>query len=156
MATYICNMNTENKKILTIAIDFDGTVVEHKYPAIGNEMMFAFSTLKALEKQGHKLILWTYRAGKELDEAVEYCRKNGIEFYAVNKNFPEEKYDEATISRKIIADVYVDDRNVGGFLGWSKIWEELGPGNEDLDAKYPTEMRKEKQSVWGKLKNLFG
>lgn len=148
-------MNNENKNALTIAVDFDGTIVEHKYPAIGEEMMFAFSTLKALEKQGHKLILWTYRSGDSLQEAVDYCKKNGIEFYAVNKNYPEEKFDEATISRKIIADVYIDDRNVGGFLGWSKIWEELGPGNEHLDDKYPHEMLGEKKGVLGKLKNLF-
>lgn len=143
----------ENNK-LVIAVDFDGTIVEHKYPEIGEEMLFAFSTLKALEKQGHTLILWTYRTGKELDEAVEYCRKNGIEFYAVNKNFPEEKFDAATMSRKIIADVYIDDRNVGGFLGWSKIWEELGPGNTKLDQKYPHELQKEK-SLMEKIMGLF-
>ena len=117
-------------------------------------MLFAFSTLKALEKEGHRLILWTYRAGNELDEAVEYCKKNGIEFYAVNKNYPEEKFDSETMSRKIIADVYIDDRNVGGFLGWSKIWQELGPGNVQLDQKYLPETQKQ-QSLVGKLKGLF-
>jgi hydroxymethylpyrimidine pyrophosphatase-like HAD family hydrolase len=146
-------MAAENNK-LVIAVDFDGTIVEHKYPAIGEEMLFAFSTLKALEKEGHTLILWTYRAGKELDEAVAYCKQNGIVFYAVNKNFPEEKFDNETMSRKIIADVYIDDRNVGGFLGWSKIWEELGPGNAQLDQKYPHELQKEKSLV-GKIKGFF-
>ena len=147
-------MAAENKNVLTIAVDFDGTIVAHKYPVIGEEMLFAFSTLKALEKEGHRLILWTYRAGKELDEAVEYCKKNGIEFYAVNKNYPEEKFDSETMSRKIIADVYIDDRNVGGFLGWSKIWQELGPGNVQLDQKYLPETQKQ-QSLVGKLKGLF-
>ena len=75
---------------------------------------------------GAKLILWTFRTGKELDEAVEFCRKNGIEFYAVNKNYPEEIFDE-TISRKINADIYIDDKNVGGFPGWSEIWQILNP-----------------------------
>lgn len=56
---------TENSKV--IAIDFDGTVVEHKYPAIGKEMLFAFATLKALQQKGHKLILWTIRVGTTLD-----------------------------------------------------------------------------------------
>ena len=69
-------------------------------------------------KLGARLILWTFRAGKELDEAVEFCKKNGIEFYAVNKNYPEEIFDE-TVSRKIDADIYIDDKNVGGFPGWS-------------------------------------
>jgi len=84
---------------MIIAVDFDGTIVEHRYPQIGKEKLFAFETLKALQKQGHLLILWTFRSGKELDEAVEFCANHGLEFYAVNKNFPEEKFDES-ISRK--------------------------------------------------------
>ncbi|HRH10267.1 MAG TPA: hydrolase [Bacteroidia bacterium] len=112
-----------------IAIDFDGTIVEHKYPAIGKEMLFAFATIKELQKKGHRLILWTFRAGQPLEEAVEFCRKNGVEFYAVNKNYPEEVMDD-TISRKINADIFIDDRNVGGFLGWSEIWQQLHPEGE--------------------------
>ena len=99
-------------------MDFDGTIVEHEYPGIGKEKLFAFQTLMELEKLGARLILWTFRAGPELEQAVEFCRKNGIEFYAVNKNYPEEVYDES-ISRKIDADVFIDDKNIGGFPGWS-------------------------------------
>lgn len=112
------NIPTNTK---TIAVDFDGTIVEDKYPGIGKALIFAFETLEMLQKDGHRLILWTYRAGKELDEAVEFCRKNGIEFYAVNKNFPEEIFTENT-RRKLNADIFIDDRNVGGFLGWGKIY----------------------------------
>lgn len=111
---------------IKIAVDFDGTIVEHQYPEIGKEKLFAFQTLKELEKRGARLILWTFRAGKELDEAVEYCRENGIEFYAVNKNYPEEIFDES-ISRKIDADIYIDDRNLGGFRGWSDVWQTIFP-----------------------------
>ncbi len=59
------------------------------------------------------------------------AKKNGIEFYAVNKNYPEEIYDD-NISRKINADIFIDDRNVGGFLGWSEIWQTLHPEGEDF------------------------
>lgn len=111
---------------IKIAVDFDGTIVEHEYPKIGKEMLFAFQTLKELNKLGANLILWTFRTGNELDEAVEFCRKNGIEFYAVNKNYPEEIFDE-TVSRKINADIYIDDKNVGGFPGWSGVWQMLNP-----------------------------
>ena len=111
---------------IKIAVDFDGTIVEHAYPAIGKEKLFAFRTLKELEKKGARLILWTFRAGKELDEAVEYCRQNGIEFYSVNKNYPEEIMNE-TISRKIDADIFIDDRNLGGFPGWSEVWQIIFP-----------------------------
>ncbi|MZP56040.1 MAG: hydrolase [Bacteroidales bacterium] len=111
---------------MKIAVDFDGTIVEHMYPEIGKEKLFAFQTLRELEKKGAKLILWTFRTGKELEDAVEYCRKNGIEFYAVNKNYPEEIVDE-TVSRKIDADIYIDDKNIGGFPGWSEAWQILFP-----------------------------
>lgn len=109
-----------------IAVDFDGTIVEHAYPHIGKEKLFAFQTLKQLNKMGANLILWTFRTGKELDEAVEFCRKNGVEFYAVNRNYPEEVFNES-ISRKIDADIYIDDKNAGGFPGWSEIWQILNP-----------------------------
>ncbi len=122
-------MLDENSKV--IAVDFDGTIVEHAYPDIGKEMLFAFATLKELQKRGHKLILWTFRHGKYLDDAVEFCRKNGVEFYAVNKNYPEEVWDENT-ARKINADIFIDDRNVGGFLGWSEIWQTLHPEGGDF------------------------
>lgn len=111
---------------IKIAVDFDGTIVEHEYPGIGKEKLFAFQTLKELEKLGASLILWTFRTGKELDEAVEYCRKNGIDFYAVNRNYPEEVFD-ASVSRKIDADIFIDDKNVGGFPGWSEIWQMINP-----------------------------
>lgn len=120
---------------MIIAVDFDGTIVEHRFPAIGKERTFAFETLKSLQRQGHQLILWTYRSGAELDAAVEYCRQNGLVFYAVNKNYPEEEFDEK-ISRKIIADIYIDDRNIGGFLGWGEIWHlinQSAPENEKME-----------------------
>ena len=112
---------------MRIAVDFDGTIVEHQYPDIGEEKLFAFDTLKTLQKYHCVLILWTFRTGEKLEEAVDFCKKHGLEFYAVNKNYPEEVFDENTVSRKIDADVYIDDRNVGGFPGWSRIWEILAP-----------------------------
>ncbi len=111
---------------LRIAIDFDGTIVEHRYPEIGKEKLFAFETMRALQKEGHRLILWTVRTGKELDQAVEYCRKHGVEFYAVNKSYPEEEITPDS-QRKIEADIYIDDRNIGGLPGWGEIWHMLHP-----------------------------
>ena len=150
------NMITSDSKV--IAIDFDGTICEHKYPDIGREMLFAFATLKELQKKGHKLILWTFRSGERLDEAVEYCKKNGVEFYAVNKNFPEEVMDE-NVSRKINADIFVDDRNVGGFIGWSDVWQHLHPeGGAFLhELKNPEAHHNYNKSEGGGIfKKLFG
>jgi hypothetical protein len=131
---------------IKIAIDFDGTIVDHEYPAIGKEKLFAFQTLKELDKLGARLILWTFRTGKELDEAVEYCRKNGIEFYAVNKSYPEEIFDD-TVSRKIDADIFIDDKNVGGFPGWSGVWQILTP--------YELHEKEAEKKISSSHKNIF-
>ena len=114
-----------------LAIDFDGTIVDDKYPAIGKPKLFAFETLKKLQEEGFTLILWTYRSGRSLKEAVEFCRQEGIEFYAVNKSYKEENYSE-NISRKINADIFIDDRNIGGFLGWGAIYRQLLGESEEL------------------------
>ena len=115
---------------MRIAVDFDGTIVEHQYPDIGKELLFAIETLKELQKQKHQVILWTYRSGQELEDALEFCRARGLEFYAANKNYPEEQWDP-DVPRKIQADVYIDDRNLGGFPGWSEVWQMLNPLEDD-------------------------
>jgi hypothetical protein len=120
---------------MIIAVDFDGTIVEHEYPKIGKEIPFAFETLKKLRDEGHELILWTYRAGEELDEAVDYCKQNGLEFFAVNASFPGDEVDMYN-SRKINADIFIDDRNVGGLPDWGIIYQ-LITGK----AEMPFEMR---------------
>ena len=114
---------------MTIAVDFDGTIVEHEYPKIGKPIPFAIDVLKKLQYEDHHmLILWTVREGTLLDEAVEYCKNKGLEFYAVNKNFPEETL-EPGISRKIVADIYIDDRNLGGIPDWWLIYRMIKFGD---------------------------
>ncbi|MFY0686951.1 MAG: hydrolase [Cyclobacteriaceae bacterium] len=115
-----------------IAVDFDGTIVDNKYPKIGKAKPFAFETLKMLQADGHRLILWTVRVGTELSEAVDFCKKHGLEFYAVNENFENEG---KTRARKINADLFVDDRNVGGFPGWGEIYEMISGTIPDRPPK---------------------
>ena len=108
---------------MTIAVDFDGAIVEDRYPDIGPEVAFACDTIKMLIKDRHKVILWTIREGKLLEEAVEWCRQRGIEFYAINKDYPEERQEYNNhFSRKIKAEVWIDDRNVGGLPDWGTIY----------------------------------
>ena len=135
-------MNFQDK--LIIAIDFDGTIVEDGYAKIGKPRIFAFETLKRLQEDGHRLILWTYRSGAKLDEAVKFCEQNGINFYAVNKSFPEEKFDYSK-SRKIYADLFIDDRNIGGVLGWGEIYQMIT--NEKPNVK-----GKQKKGIFSFLK----
>ncbi len=121
----------------TIAVDFDGTIVEDQYPSIGRPRTFAFDSLIRLQEAGHRLILWTYRTDESLNDAVEFCKKNGVEFYAVNINYPEEEWNAKT-PRKLNADLFIDDRNVGGFPGWGKIFQMVMKQNiEDIQDKVP-------------------
>jgi hypothetical protein len=140
---------------MKIAVDFDGTIVEHRYPQIGEEKLFAFETLKQLQKLGHQLVLWTFRHGKELDEAVDFCRKKGIDFYAVNKSYPEEVFDLENFSRKIDVDLFIDDRNVGGFPGWSEIWQMLNPDYADSEYNELSSLTRGNTRVGSRLKKLF-
>ncbi|MDD2798748.1 MAG: hypothetical protein PHV20_09175 [Bacteroidales bacterium] len=113
---------------MIIAIDFDGTIVEHEYPKIGKLIPFAFDSLKLLRKDGHQLILWTIREGKLLDDAIDFCKKNGVEFDAVNDNLSK-KYDgEIYDTRKINADLFIDDRNLGGLPDWGVIYQLIKSG----------------------------
>ena len=111
-------------KLLTIAVDFDGTLVENRYPEIGKPILFAFETLIKLQQEGHQIILWTYRNGVKLQEAVEFCESKGVTFYAVNKSYPEEEFDHV-MSRKILADFFIDDRNINGLPPWGEIYHQL-------------------------------
>lgn len=109
---------------MIIAIDFDGTIVEDRYPAIGREKPFAIETLKKLTEERHRLVLWTVREGKLLDEAVKFCQEKGLDFYAVNRDYPEEeKEHNKYFSRKLKVDMFIDDRNLGGLPDWGTIYE---------------------------------
>ena len=140
---------------MKIAVDFDGTIVEHEYPKIGKELPFATQTLKLLiNKHNHQVILWTVRKGKLLQEAVDWCKERGIEFYAVNKNFPEEELDNNGGYCKIDAELFIDDRNMGGLPNWGDIykmvteeksWKDIYSTAADNDER---NMKKKKGWFW--------
>lgn len=114
---------------MIIAVDFDGTIVEHRYPEIGKELPFAVSTLKLLaNKHNHRLILWTVRHGRLLQEAVDWCKERGLEFYAINKNFPEEEVENESGYCKVNAELFIDDRNLGGLPDWGTIYKMITEG----------------------------
>lgn len=106
---------------MVIAIDFDGTIVEHAYPAIGKPIPFAIDTLLQLQKENHKLILWTVREGQLLQDAIDYCAERGLYFYAENANYPGE--NRADAARKLGVDMFIDDRNLGGLPDWGVIYQ---------------------------------
>lgn len=115
---------------MVIAVDFDGTIVEHRYPEIGEERPFATEVLKMLIADRHKVILYTMRNGKLLEDAVKWCADRGVEFYAVNSDEPADfRADRNTnFSSKVNADYFIDDRNIGGLPDWSTIYKIISRG----------------------------
>lgn len=106
-----------NKKVSTglppiLAVDFDGTIVEDKFPDLGPIIPSTIRLIHEYRKRGYKIILWTCRTKERLEEAVDFCSCLGIDFDAVNDNIPEviAKYNDN--ARKIYADVYLDDKNL--------------------------------------------
>ena len=108
---------------MVIAVDFDGTIVENRYPEIGLERPFAIQTLKMLIADKHRLVLWTCREGKLLEDALAWCLERGVEFYAANRDYPEETTENNPgFTRKLKADIFIDDRNIGGMPDWGTIY----------------------------------
>ena len=112
-----------------IAVDFDGTIVTHEYPNIGEELPFATETLRMLIRDHHRVILWSVREGKLLQDAIDWCRERGVEFYAVNRDYPEEEKEKNNhYSRKLKADYFIDDRGIGGLPDWGQIYQIISQG----------------------------
>ena len=113
---------------MTIAVDFDGTIVEHRYPRIGEEIPFATATLKMLINERHRLILWSVREGKLLEEAVE-CAGNGVWNSMPSTETIRKKTSHTPVfSRKVKADLFIDDRNLGGLPDWGSIYRMIHDG----------------------------
>lgn len=112
-----------------ILVDFDGTIVEHKYPLVGDPLPDAFEVLKELQAAGYKLILWTcrendgYKIDKQyLKEAIELCSKYNLVFDAINETIQDYEFrSEKVNKRKPYAHHQIDDTNLGGFPGWNVV-----------------------------------
>lgn len=102
-------LNVELIFNMDIVIDFDGTCVTHEYPDIGKDIG-AVPVLKKLLKQGHRLILFTMRSGKELNDAVKWFKDNDIELFGVQKHPEQESWTE---SPKAYGHLYIDDAALG-------------------------------------------
>jgi hypothetical protein len=95
-------------------IDFDGTIVEEKFPEIGKPVKSVFDFIRRIQDTGHKWILITMREGELLKDALSFLAINGLTPDAVNDNLPERIEKWGNNPRKIYADFYIDDHNVGG------------------------------------------
>lgn len=95
---------------VTICVDFDGTCVTNEYPEIGKDLPNCAEVLKKLNEKKARIILLTQRDGKKLADAVEWFKKNNIDLYGINDNPSQSSWSK---SRKVYADLYIDDRNLG-------------------------------------------
>lgn len=96
---------------MIIAVDFDGTIVEHQFPFIGELVPGAKEVLEAIQNEGHKIILWTCRTGAQLQDAAEYVERLGIDLHSVNYNRVDDDYGSGGI--KVFAHLYIDDAALG-------------------------------------------
>ena len=112
---------------MIIAVDFDGTICENKYPDIGDEMPGALRSLRALKTEGHTIILWTCRCGYKLEDALVWLKVRGFKPHWVNQSDPQMIARFGGVdSRKIYADFYIDDRAVNiRVQPWSSILHDL-------------------------------
>lgn len=95
-------------------IDFDGTIVEEAWPAIGALNPEAAAFIRGLQDRGDKWILITMREGEKLQEALEFLAIHDLRPNAVNDNLPERVKLWGNNPRKVYADIYIDDHNAGG------------------------------------------
>lgn len=116
------NVTKEQMKQLPkiVAVDFDGTLVTDKYPDIGVPNFEMFEVCKQLQSMGVKIILWTSRDNEDedcrLNQAVKFCRNRGLEFDAVNENIAEIKTLFGNDTRKVYADLYIDDKAIPNYM----------------------------------------
>jgi len=138
---------------MIIAVDFDGTIVEHKYPEMGKELPFAIETLKKLQEERHRIILWSVREGKLLQDAIDFCRERGLEFYAVNSNYAEETLESTHYSRKLKADLFIDDRNLEGLPEWGMVYQMVHEqlSYEEIFKRLNNTEKNKKRNVWKKI-----
>jgi hypothetical protein len=107
---------------MIIAVDFDGTLHTGHWPETGAPVPYAIETMKRLKADGHYLIIWTCREGDAQTEMINWLLEKGIPFDRVNRNAPGAAERYGHCSRKVFADLYIDDRQIGDLPPWREIY----------------------------------
>lgn len=130
--------------LITLSIDFDGTVAAGKYPEIGEMLDQADVYINMLYAEGFHIIINTCRTGIHMNNAVEFMYKKGIKFHQINQNNPAYCHLYQEDCRKINADIYIDDKNLGGLPGhWSVIYQLIHNRADELREEFQN-----KQNQW--------
>jgi len=123
MNTQIISYMTNFKAIL--AVDFDLTICDSNYPKLGDEIQNAGYYIRKLVKEGYGIIINTCREGFPLTDGVIWLHRNGIPYHYINCNFPHIIMEYGADCRKISADLYIDDKQLGGLPSWKVIYEAI-------------------------------
>ncbi|MDR1436893.1 MAG: HAD family hydrolase [Candidatus Symbiothrix sp.] len=109
---------------MIVAIDFEGTLHDGKYPVIGNPQPHAIAAMQKISNNGHRIIITTCRPIRMQDAMIKWLEENKIPYDTVNDNFPEikAKFDNP---RKIYADIYIDNKNILGLPPWNLVYDLL-------------------------------
>ena len=110
---------------MIIAVDFDGTLHDGEYPNIGEPLKDAVTVMRQLHDEGHTLIIWSCRAGAAYDEMIRWLEGMEIPFDCVNEQDPDNMAAYGNDTRKVYADVYIDDHNIGGIPPWRTIYRKI-------------------------------
>ena len=124
-----------------IAVDFDGTLCENKWPEIGEPNTKLIEYLRERKEAGNKVILWTCRNGELLFDAIVWCLGQGLSFDAINENLPEVIEKMGGDSRKIFAHEYIDDRMINQYL--------------DIPSAYPDIFSKKSEPEWKRIDSFM-
>lgn len=106
---------------MIIAVDFDGVLNASPYPSVGVLVAGAKQAMEELKAQGHTLIIWTCREGQDQTDAINFLLEKGIPFDGINCNARENFERYSNDCRKVFADLYIDDKCVGGWQGWDVV-----------------------------------
>lgn len=120
---------------MVVAVDFDGTLHDGKWPSIGEPLEGTITTMKEMQELGVYIVIWTCRSGDNQTRMVNWLLEHRIPFDRVNDNRPEQVAYFGNNSRKVNADLYIDDKQIGGLPSWSDIYDYVKKAKADFDKK---------------------
>lgn len=120
---------------MIVAVDFDGTLHDGKWPGIGEPLEGAIATMKEMQEMGVYIVIWTCRSGDDQTRMINWLLEHQIPFDRINDNNPSHTLYFGNNSRKIHADLYIDDRQVGGLPTWCDIYDYVRDAKDKFDKK---------------------
>lgn len=122
---------------MIVAVDFDGCVTTGEYGSSLSLQQYAKQALTEMKNMDIDLILWSCRGETDgsLDDAKEFLKANDM-LHLFSKFNDGSDFSTWGNNRKVLADVYLDDKVVGGWCGWEDALEWVRKEQKRLKDKY--------------------